>query len=181
MNTPTIILTALFCLFSLAIYAQKKSNEKGKITDSTDELEGKSHYANPIDQKVYSTEGEFKTYQPEKVIEKTMTELDHVVLLNGDEELTESISIEDLGSLIEEIKALFQKHFSTSKGSGRIMIQVAIHKEKEPELQYATQDDIDLEIMTAFEKEMRELKTPYSKAHTITFQLIFRVNLLAEE
>jgi hypothetical protein len=35
--------------------------------------------------------------------------------------------------------------------------------------------------MTAFEKEMRELKAPYSKAHTITFQLIFRVNLLPEE
>lgn len=176
MNTQTLILTFFFCLLAIISCSQVKSKKDKKVVGSSDNLEGKSHYANPIDQKIYSTEGEFKNYNPEKKIKKTATDLDHVVLLNGDDEMNESVDIEDLASVIEDIKTMFQKHFSESMGSGRIMIQVNIFKEKKTEFQYATQENIDLEIMTAFEKEMRKLKTINSKKHEIIFQLIFRVN-----
>lgn len=181
MDAQNLILTILLCLFGIACYSQVNSTKKNKTTNSSDKLEGKKHYINPVDQKMYSTEGEFKTYYPEGEVKIKVTELDHVVLLNGDDELNESIDIDGVALLIENIKTIFQKYFAESKGSGRIMIQVNIFKDKEFEFQYATQENIDLEMMTAFEKEMRGLKTINSRKYEIVFQLVFRVNLIPEE
>lgn len=48
--------------------------------------------------------------------------------------------------------------------------------EKKNEIQFAVKDDLDLELMKEFEKQVNKEKYPHTKKDTIKFQLIYKVN-----
>ena len=57
------------------------------------------------------------------------------------------------------------------------MVQFEIGKNKN-EIQFAVRDDLDLEIMKEFEKQVNVEKYPNSKKSTIKFQIVYKVNSL---
>ena len=57
------------------------------------------------------------------------------------------------------------------------MVQFEIKKKKNI-IEYAVRDNIDLEIMKEFEKQVNAEKYPNSKKESIKIQLIYKVNAL---
>lgn len=103
------------------------------------------------------------------------TKLEKVVFLSSDEELKENSSIEDLKSIVEKTDKIFEKLFKNSNKSGKIMVHFELKKDKN-EIQFAVRDDLDLDIMKEFEREVNSEKYPNSKKESIKFQLIYKVN-----
>ena len=140
----------------------------------------KKSYYNPIENSTDKTEGEFKSYQNGKEVsvkDKGIreTKLERVVLLSSDKDLKENTSIEDIQVIMNKTTTIFNNLFSNIKASGKIMVQFNLNKKKN-EIQFAVQDDVDLEIMKEFEKLINKEKYPNSKKETIKFQLIYKVN-----
>lgn len=147
-----------------------------------DEYPNKKTYENPIDKNVYKTDGEFKRYQNGEEVYLTSkgekeTKLEKVVFLSSDSELKENTSIEDLKKVIDKTNVIFESLFKGSEKSGKIMIQFELGKKKN-EIQFAVRDDLDLDIMKEFEKQVNSKKYPNSKKEPIKIQLIYKVNSL---
>ncbi|NIF03961.1 hypothetical protein F3J23_00790 [Chryseobacterium sp. Tr-659] len=145
-----------------------------------DEFPLKNAYNNPIDNKVYTTDGTFKTYQngnETHIVDKgnKETKLEKIIFLSGDPELKANSSVTDIQSVVEKTNRIFDSLFKNSKKEGKIMVQFKLGKKKN-EIEFAVKDDIDLEIMKEFEKEINNEKYPHSRKDTIQFQLIYKVN-----
>jgi hypothetical protein len=147
-----------------------------------DEFPNKKTYENPIDKNVYKTDGEFKTYQNGEEVYLTSkgekeTKLEKVIFLSSDSELKKNTSIEDIKNVIDRTNAIFEKLFIGSEKAGKIMIQFELGKKKN-EIQFAVRDDLDLDIMKEFEKQVNSEKYPNARKSTVKFQLIYKVNSL---
>ena len=147
-----------------------------------DEAPKNKKYLNPIENKTYEAENGFKTYQNGEEVTSLSkgikeTKLEKVVLLNSDEELRENTSIEDIKSIVDKTNKIFDILFIDSDKSGKIMIQIELKKKKNI-IQFAVKDDIDMEIMKEFEKQVNAEKYPNSKKEPIKIQLIYKVNSL---
>jgi len=145
-----------------------------------DEIPNKNTYHNPIDNGTYKTNGTFKTYQNGNEVYITdkgnkETKLEKVILLSSDPELQANSSVEDMKSVMEKTNKIFESLFKNSKNEGKIMVQFELG-EKKNEIQFAVKDDLDLEIMKEFEKQVNKEKYPHSKKGTVKFQLIYKVN-----
>ncbi|SMO93237.1 hypothetical protein SAMN06265171_11335 [Chryseobacterium rhizoplanae] len=145
-----------------------------------DEFPNKNAYNNPIDKGTYKTEGTIKTYKNGNEVYITdkgnkETKLEKVIFLTSDPELQKNSSVEDLQSVFEKTNKIFERLFKNSKREGKIMVQFELG-EKKNEIQFAVKDDLDLELMKEFEKQVNEEKYPYTKKDTIKFQLIYKVN-----
>jgi hypothetical protein len=147
-----------------------------------DEFPNKKTYENPIDNNVYKTDGEFKTYQNGEEVYLTSkgekeTKLEKVVFLSSDSDLKKNTSIDDIKLVIDKTNAIFEKLFKNSEKAGKIMIQFELGKKKN-DIQFAVRDDLDLDIMKEFEKQVNSEKYPNTKKSTVKFQLIYKVNSL---
>lgn len=147
-----------------------------------DEAPKKKNYQNPIDNKTYESENGFKTYNNGKEVNSVSkgvreTKLEQVVLLSSDEDLKKNSSIEDITLIMDKTSKIFNELFKDSKNSGKIMIQFEIKKKKN-NIEFAVRDDLDLEIMKEFEKQVNAEKYPNSKKEPIKMQLIYKVNSL---
>lgn len=145
-----------------------------------DEFPNKNAYNNPIDKGTYKTEGTIKTYKNGNEVYITdkgnkETKLEKVIFLTSDPELQKNSSVEDLQSVFEKTNNIFERLFKNSKGEGKIMVQFELG-EKKNEIQFAVKDDLDLELMKEFEKQVNKEKYPHAKKDTIKFQLIYKVN-----
>jgi hypothetical protein len=145
-----------------------------------DEFPYKNPYSNPFDNGTYRTEGTFKTYKNGNEVYVTdkgnkETKLEKVILLSGDSELKANSSFEDIKSVIEKTNRIFESLFKHSKNEGKIMVQFELGKKKN-NIQFAVKDDLDLEIMKEFEKQVNKEKFPNSKRDSIKFQLLYKVN-----
>lgn len=145
-----------------------------------DEFPNKNTYNNPIDKGTYKTEGTIKTYKNGNEVYITdkgnkETKLEKVLFLTSDPELQKNSSVEDLQSVFEKTNRIFENLFKDSKKEGKIMVQFELG-EKKNEIQFAVKDDLDLELMKEFEKQINEEKYPHTKKDTIKFQLIYKVN-----
>jgi len=145
-----------------------------------DEFPYKNSYNNPIDNGTYTTEGTIKTYKNGNEVYVTdkgnkETKLEKVIFLTGDSELKANSSIEDIKSVIDKTNKIFENLFKDSKSEGKIMVQFELGKKKN-EIQFAVKDDLDLEIMKEFEKQVNKEKFPNSKKDTIKFLLVYKVN-----
>jgi hypothetical protein len=123
-----------------------------------DEFPSKNAYQNPIDNKTYKTEGEFKTYRNGEEVYMTSkgnkeTKLEKGIFLSSDEELRENYSPEEINNIIGTTNKIFENLFKNSDKSGKIMIQFELSKEKNL-IEFAVRDDVDLEIMKEFEKRL---------------------------
>lgn len=149
-----------------------------------DEFPLKNTYYNPIEDTTYKTNGEFKTYQngnevysKDKGIKET--KLEKVVLLNSDAELKENTSIEDIQTLLDKTNKIFENLFKDSQKSGKIMVQFELGK-NENVIQFAVKDDLDLELMKEFEKQVNVENFPKSKKLPIKIVLLYKVNSFDE-
>jgi len=163
------VLTLLILVCSCNLYSQTDT-KKASVNRT---------YQNPIDNKTYKTNGEFKTYLNGKEVDSLSkgikeTKLEKVVFLSGDKELKENSSIEDIKLLTNKTNTIFNELFKDSKKPGKIMIQFELLKEKN-EIKFAVQDDLDLAIMKEFEKRVLNEKYPNSKKNPIKLQLIYKV------
>ncbi|WP_213277101.1 hypothetical protein [Chryseobacterium indologenes] len=145
-----------------------------------DEFPHKNAYNNPIDNGTYTTEGTIKTYKNGNEVYVTdkgdrETKLEKVIFLTGDSELKANSSIEDIKSVIDKTNKIFENLFKDSKSEGKIMVQFELGKKKN-DIQFAVKDDLDLEIMKEFEKQVNKEKYPNSKKEIIKFQLLYKVN-----
>ncbi|MDR4893474.1 MULTISPECIES: hypothetical protein [unclassified Chryseobacterium] len=145
-----------------------------------DEFPNKNAYNNPIDNGTYTTEGTFKKYRNGNEVYMTdkgnkETKLEKVLFLSSEPEIQANFSIEDIQAIIEKTNGIFENLFKNSKKEGKIMVQFELGKKKN-DIQYAVKDDLDLEIMKEFEKQVNEEKYPNSKKNTVKFQLIYKVN-----
>ncbi|MBB6331830.1 hypothetical protein HNP24_002780 [Chryseobacterium sediminis] len=145
-----------------------------------DEFPNKNAYNNPIDNGTYTTDGTFKTYKNGNEVYITdkgnkETSLEKVILLSSDPELQANSSVEDTKSVIEKTNRIFESLFKNSKKEGKIMVQFELG-EKKNEIQFAVKDDLDLELMKEFEKQVNKEEYPHTKKNTIKFQLIYKVN-----
>lgn len=134
----------------------------------------------PTNTKENSNTKAFKIYQDGKEIDSVSkgvreTKLEKMILLNTDEELKESSSVEDLSLIINKASKIFEELFKNSDKSGKIMVQFEL-KKKENNIQFSVKDNIDLQIMKEFEKRINNETFPNSKKKPISFQLIFKVN-----
>lgn len=149
-----------------------------------DEIPSKNLDHNPIENSNYQTDGEFKTYQNGNEIYTTdkgikETKLEKVVLLNSDSELKENSSNEDISEVVNKTNKIFKTLFSNSMKPGKIMVQFELNKRKN-EIQFAVKDDVDLELMKEFEKQVNIENYPNSKKKSVKIQLIYKVNSLNE-
>ncbi|WP_278352440.1 hypothetical protein [Chryseobacterium gleum] len=145
-----------------------------------DEFPYKNSYSNPIANGTYRTDGTIKTYKNGNEVYATdkgnkETKLEKVIFLSGDSELKANSSFEDIKSVIEKTNRIFESLFKNSKNEGKIMVQFELGKKKN-DIQFAVKDDLDLEIMKEFEKQVNKEKFPNSKRDSIKFQLLYKVN-----
>lgn len=150
-----------------------------QIIVKNDSLPANKYY-NPIEQKVYSTEGEFKKYQNGKEIKKNgkgvkENALEQLVFLSSDAELKKSTSLEDLKDIIDKTNKIFEELFRASEKSGKIMIQFELKKD-ENIIRFAVRGDLDLDIMAEFEKRINNEEYPKSKDKPVKLQLVYKVN-----
>lgn len=137
---------------------------------------GIDDFVHPLSQKKYSIEVGYRFLPSNQPIPTQATDLEVVILPSEENQVDIAILTREVESLIEPIHSLFLKHFLKAKGSGRILVQIQLFKNKKAVVEYATQQEIELNKMTAFEKEMSTLELLFSKQHPITFQLVFKVN-----
>jgi len=147
--------------------------------EEQDSLKSNKYY-NPIEQRTYTTDGEFKKYKGGKEVKsfdkgQKETSLDQIVFLSSDADMKESSSVDDLTDIVNRTNSIFERLFKDSESPGYIMIQFDLKKKKN-EIQFAVRDDIDLDIMAEFEKAVNKEKYPKSKNKPIKFQLIYKVN-----
>lgn len=103
------------------------------------------------------------------------TALESIKLLNTDAELSENTTIEDLTSIIDQTKTIFNELFMKSEKSGKIMVYFELTKEN-VNISFAIKNDVDLDLMRIFEKKVLELKLPKSKKDPIKFDMLFKIN-----
>ena len=122
----------------------------------------------------------FKTYQNGKennVISKGLKEskLEKVILLSSDEELKENSSLEEIQLVLSKTNLIFESLFKNSEKSGKIMVEIELGTKKNI-INFAVKDNIDLEIMKMFEKNINNENYPNTKKDSIKMQLIYKVN-----
>lgn len=161
----------LLLFYSIPCFSQIRAEKDSLLSNK---------YYTPIEQKTYLTDGEFKIYKNGKEIKsidkgKKETTLDQVIFLSNNDDLNESISIEDMKNIINRTNDIFHGLFKDSKRSGYIMVQFDLNK-KQNNIQFAVRDDIDLEIMARFEESINKEKYPKSRSKPISFQLIYKID-----
>ena len=147
-----------------------------------DEFSIKKPYDNPIDNEIYKTDGSFKTYQNGNEVYVTSkgekeTKLEKVIFLSSDSDLKANTSVKDIQTIIEKTNKIFENLFKNSEKPGKIMVQFELGKKKN-EIQFAVRDELDLEIMKEFEKQVNAVKYPNSKKSAIKLQIVYKVNSL---
>lgn len=145
-----------------------------------DEFPSKNAYQNPIDNKIYKTDGEFKTYRNGEEVYMISkgnkeTKLEKGIFLSSDGELKENYSPEEINNIIGITNKIFENLFKNSDKSGKIMIQFELGREKNL-IEFAVRDDVDLEIMKEFEKKINNENYPKARKNSIKFQLIYKIN-----
>lgn len=145
-----------------------------------DEFPSKNSYQNPIDNKTYKTDGEFKTYRNGEEVYMTSkgnkeTKLEKGIFLSSDDELRENYSPEEIHNIIGTTNKIFENLFKNSDKSGKIMIQFELGKENNV-IEFAVRDDVDLKIMKEFKKKINNENYPKARKNSIKFQLIYKIN-----
>src|SRR5690606_25877540 len=105
-----------------------------------------------------------KTYQNGNEVYVTSkgekeTKLEKVIFLSSDSDLKANTSVEDIQTIIEKTNKIFENLFKNSEKPGKIMVQFELGKKKN-EIQFAVRDELDLEIMKEFEKQVNAVKYP---------------------
>lgn len=103
------------------------------------------------------------------------TKLESIVFLNDDETLKKNTSVKDLSLILEKCSNIFNTLFKDSTKEGKIMLQFEL-TEKETLITFSIKDDVDLDIMKEFEKQINSEKFPNSKKDPIQFQMLFKIN-----
>ena len=150
-----------------------------------DELPVNLSYYNAIEKNIYVAGNGFKTYRNGKEvsgdsIQEKDTRLEKVVFLSSNQDLEENTSLEDIKLVMNKTNSIFEKLFKNSQKSGKIMVQFELGKRKNI-IKFAVKDDLDLDIMTEFEKMVNNEKYPNTRKKTIKLQFIYKVNSYSEK
>ncbi len=103
------------------------------------------------------------------------TKLERLVLLSDDETLNKNTSVEELSLIVEKSSKIFETLFKNSTKEGKVMIQFELTK-KQNIIEFMVKDDVDLDIMKEFEKQINSEKFPNSKKDPIKFQILYKIN-----
>ena len=125
--------------------------------------------------KAYKNGNELTTFSKGK----KETKLERLVLLTDDATLKNNSSVEKLSSIIDKCSKIFETLFKTSTKEGKIMIQFEL-TDKQNNIEFAVKDDVDLELMKEFEKQVNLENFPKSKKDPIKFQIVFKINSFDE-
>ncbi len=109
------------------------------------------------------------------------TKLETIQFLNKDAELKEAIGVEQIEKVVESITKIFSDLFNASTSPGKIMVEVELVEKGKPSIQFAVRDDLDLDKMKIFEKQVLNTSFPNTRKRPITIRLVYKVNSFDDE
>ena len=154
-----------------------KDMKKHDIANLPDDLSGKDTYANPVDNKTYQTEGEWKEYSPEeKRVDEGNVKTKQIILLTNENDIDSRISVESLAEFIKNAEDIIYKGYNKSDKKGELLVQFNINETGIPKISISLKDDVDEEITTQVDKRLKEIKGYATKQDSILFQLHISIN-----
>ena len=170
-----IIFLIAFCsTFVITSCSQKKD---ATTTDDPGNIEGKSTYENPADDKVYKTEGEWKKYTPETPGEKGgPVELKQIILLTSDAEMEKAIDVNHLSDFIKQAEHLIEKEMNNTDKIGEMLIQITLDKEGVSAVQISLAEDVDKEKVQTVYDDLLKISGYSTQQDSVVFQLHYTMN-----
>jgi hypothetical protein len=167
--------TLLAILFSCS---ENKAGNQQLATNDPDSLTGKRTYVNPVDNKTYTTEGEFQEYQPEGgVIPVDARVQPKIVLLTDQEAIAGMIDIEKLANFIKGENEIVIKQFHTAKEKGQLIVQYTLHADEKAAFVISYNGDFkrkDLaEVSNKIEQYSNTIRT---QKDSCVFQCVYSIN-----
>jgi len=167
-------------LLSLLIScSENKPTEQSTATNNPDSLAGKSTYVNPVDNKSYTTDGQFKEYTPEGGVTRVEGPVQplNVVLLTDQQLLPNIISIEKLADFIKGADTVVIKQLTPVKESGQVLIQYTLYANKKPTIGISYKGTIQPKDITAVSNKIEQYSDHIrTQRDSCIFQCIFGIN-----
>ncbi|OQP53422.1 hypothetical protein A4H97_23530 [Niastella yeongjuensis] len=142
----------------LVILTSCKENKSTKETESTkqiiatdnpDSLIGKKAYVNPVDNKTYQTEGEFKEYHPDeyKKYDGPVQPL-QIILLTDQNKIPAMINIDTLADFIKGADDVVIKQLAAVKDTGEILVQFTLFANKKAGIRMSYKGNLKTKDLT---------------------------------
>jgi hypothetical protein len=176
MKQKSFILSILIAL--LISCSENKPANQNTATNDPDSLTGKSTYVNPVDNKAYTTEGEFKEYKPEGgVVPVEGPVQPQIILLTDQDRIARSIDIEKLGYFIKGTNELVIKQLNEVKEKGKIIIQFTLYANKKATIGISYNGDIKTKDLTEVSKKVEQYSSSIrTQQDTCIFQCVYSIN-----
>lgn len=151
--------------------------KNNNLTNSPDDLSGKDTYVNPVDNKTYQTEGEWKEYTPEgKRIGQGNVQTKQIILLTNENDIESRISVERLAEFIKNAEGIIYQEFNESDKKGELLIQFNINDTGIPKVSISLKDDVDEEITAQVDERLKEITGYATNQDSVLFQLHISIN-----
>lgn len=139
------------------------------------EAYSQARYDNPVDGRSYMTEGQFRTYKPEKPRDTTGQKVvtNSIHLLTGDPELRVRISVDDLASFIKSAEARAYPILAKNETPALILLQFNCQPSGH-EVKIASQGSPKEAILRALYDAMKSMPPLRTKGEVI-FQIELNV------
>ena len=134
-----------------------------------------AQYDNPVDGRSYVTEGEFKTYTPEKPRDTTWQKVvtNSIHLLTGEPDLKKRVRVEDLASFIKSAETKAYPILAKNQTPALILLQFD-SQPNEHDVKIASQGNPQESILQELYDAMKEL-TPLRTTGEVMFQVEIHV------
>lgn len=134
-----------------------------------------STYENPVDGKEYTAE--WKTYEPEtpKNDFDSRVSIENVVLLTSQDDLAKRVTIESLGTYIEQLEADLLELATDYSDHGKVWLQVDIGQEELPAHQLAYDGSITTDLLQAYYEKISKNEDVPAVLGPVSFQLVMVV------
>jgi hypothetical protein len=172
------LLVSVTLLTILSSYSENKPANQQLATNDPDSLTGKSTYVNPVDNKTYTTEGEFKEYQPERgVIPVDGPVQPQIILLTDQEAIAGMIDIEKLANFIKGANEIVIKQLHTVKEKGQLIVQYTLHADKKAKFVISYNGDFKRKDLTEVSNKIEQYSnTITTQKDSCVFQCVYRIN-----
>lgn len=149
------------------------------IANDPDNLEGNNTYVNPVDGKVYQTDGQFKKHEPAGETKKYEGPVQPtgLVLLTQESEIPRVIGIRPLVQIVKEIDAIVVEELAESKDLGRIVIQCTLYHDQSGQISLAYEGQVNNEYLNKIYHRVQDYcADKYTRRDTCVFQQVYSIN-----
>jgi hypothetical protein len=158
---------------------ENKPTKQSAATDNPDSLTGKSTYVNPVDNKTYTTSGQFEEYAPEGGVQKVdgPVQMLKIVLLTDQQQLPDIINIEKLANFIKGADTVVFRQFTGVKDSGQVLVQFTLHANKKPTIGISYSGTIQAKDLKAVSNKIEQYSSnTRTQKDSCIFQCLYGIN-----